>query len=262
MFRQHWYGAVYEVYARGALLRLLVNDGPFGDVVRHVGNVHAYLPELVAQFAYRQRVVEVFCVARVYGECSHFAEVLALVVVLLGNLARYLVGGFLHALRVLVWQSVLGEYCIHLDVVVALFAQYVDNLAYDVLVVFVRPFGHFHHGLLAGLAALQLVLGYDDVVGEDVAVGHEEGEVALNLQLADKRVARPFEYFGYHCLLDVVAPARHEGYADAVAGKRRLRVALGHEYWFAAVVRFKAVLTVRLAYEPAFLHLAFHVQFV
>ena len=43
-FRKHRYGAVYEIYACGALHRLLVYHGAFGDIVRHVGNVYSHFP--------------------------------------------------------------------------------------------------------------------------------------------------------------------------------------------------------------------------
>ena len=135
--------------------------------------------------SYRQCIVEVLGILRVYGERQHVAEVLAAGYFLLGDAGFYLVGCLLHALRVLVGQAVLCQYGVHLHVVVALLAQHVDDLAHDVLRLWRRPLRDFHHGLLSRLAALQLLLGYQHVVYEDVTLGHQEGKVLLHLQDAD-----------------------------------------------------------------------------
>ena len=98
----------------------------------------------------------------------------------MGRDARvYLLGSILDVLGILVRQSVLCQYGVHLHVIVALLAQYVDDFADDVLRVFRRPLGNAYHGFLAILAALQLLLGYQDVVDEDITFCNEEGEVFL-----------------------------------------------------------------------------------
>ena len=153
-FWEHRYGAVDEVDARGTLHRLLVYHGAFGDVVRHIGDVHAHLPESVLQLSDGERVVEVLRILRVDGAGEHVAEVLALGIVRRCYLCRNLLGSLLHVLRILIRQAVLREDGVHLHVVVARLAEHVDNLADHVAVILVGPLHDAHYGVVAVLATL------------------------------------------------------------------------------------------------------------
>ena len=150
----------------------------------------------------------------------------------------------------------------HLDGVVALLAQHVDDLADKVLGVLRRPLRDSHHGLLAVLAALELLLGDEDVVGKDVSFGDEEGEVLLDLQASHGLVALVGENLGHHGLLDVLLTARHEGHTDTVAVEGKHGVTLGDEDGRAAAVGQERVLAVGLTDKDALLHLAFLVETV
>ena len=257
---QHGDGAVDKVDAGGAPGRLAVDDGAFGDIVGHVGDVNAHLPQAAVKAADGERVVKVLGVAGVDGAGEHVAVVLAHGQVAGGDVGADLRGGVLHVLRIPVRQAVLGQDGVHLRVVLARPAEHVDHLAHHVLVVGVGPLGDLHHGLVAGLAALQSALGHDDVAGHQVVGRDEHGDVAVNAQPAHKLVARALEHGGDHRLLDVVAPARQAGHLHAVAVEGRHGVALGHEHGLAAVVGHKGVLAVRLAPERALLELCLGVQ--
>ncbi len=228
----------------------------------HVGYVHAHLVEPVVGSAYAEGVVEVFGVLGVDGEGGHLPEVFAPCYLLGGDGRVDAFGGVLHLLRVAVGQSVLGQDGVHLHVVLTLCAQYVDHLSHDILRVLRGPLCDFHHGHLSGLASLELLLGYEDVVGEDGALGDEEGIVFLHLQHADGLVVLALEYLDDHGLLDVVLPSCHECHAHAVATLCEHGVALAHEDGVAAVVGQERVLAVGLAYKRALLHLCLEVQAV
>ena len=181
---------------------------------------------------------------------------------LLGYLGRYLLGGLLHVLGVLVRQAVLRQYGVHLHVVVACRAEHVLHLARDALVFGIGPLRDLHHGLVAALRPLELLLGYYDVARVQGGWHHEEGHVLLHAQLAHEGVLGVLEYLYDLRLLDVVAAACHYGHPHAVAPERRHRVALGHEERRAAVVGAECVLAVGLAHERALLHLSLGVELV
>ncbi len=148
----------------------------------------------------------------------------------------------------------------HLDIVLARLSQHVDHLADDVLLVFRRPLGDLDHHLVVGLAALEFLLRNEDIVHEDVALGHQVGIVLLHLQLTHKGVAGMAQDLGHHGLLDMILPARHHRDAHPVAVEGIHRVALADEDRLAAVVGQERVLAVGLAAEHALLHLSLGVQ--
>ena len=148
----------------------------------------------------------------------------------------------------------------HLHGVVALFAQHVNDFAHKVLRVLRRPLRDLHHRFLSCLAALQLLLRYQDVLHEEVALGVQEGIVLLHLQDAHGLVVLALQDFRDDGLLDVVLPARHHRHAHAVTAHGEHRVALTDEDGLAPVVGQERVLAVGLAHESAFLHLRLQVQ--
>ena len=211
---------------------------------------------------YAERIVEVLGVTGVDGEGEHVAEVLAALEVGCRDVGIDLASGLLHLLRILIGQAVLGQDGVHLDVVVALLAQHVDDLADEVLRLGRRPLRDAHDGLLAGLAALQLLLRDEDVLSQLRAVGVEEGIVLLDLEDADGLLVLALDDLGDDGLAHVVGTARHHRHADAVAAHGHHRVALGDKDGLAATVGDERVLAVGLADEGALLHLRLQVQAV
>ena len=167
---QHGDGAVNKIHAGGPFHGFFVDDGAFGHIVRHVGDMHAHFPQTVVQRSYRQGIIKVLGILGVDGECGDISEILPLLIVLFGDFARNLVGGFLHLLRIFVGQSVLSQNGVHLGIVVACGSKHIDDFAHDVLVFRCGPLGDFHQHLVAVFPSFELVLGYDDVVDEDGAV--------------------------------------------------------------------------------------------
>ena len=259
---QHGDGTVYEIDAGGPFLRLLVDDGALLHIVRHIGYVHAHLPEAVVELAYGEGIVEVLGIVRVDGEGAHAAEVLASLQVGRGDFGAYLIGGLLHMGGILIGQSVLGQDGMHLDRVLARLAQHVDHFAHNVFRLLAGPLCNLDHRLVARDTILELLLGYHDVVDEDVALGDEESKVALHHQFSHKGVAGVGENLRDHRLLDMVAPACVEGHPHPVAVEGEHRVALRHEHGFSAVVGQEAVLSVGLAPEDALLHLPLEIEAV
>ena len=199
---------------------------------------------------------------RVDGKGGDVAEVLALPVVLLRYGRVDLLRRILHVLRIFVWQVVLCEDGIHLRIVVASLAEHVNHLADHVLVVLRRPLCNLYHSLVVALSSLQLALGYDNVVDEDIAVGDKESEVLLHAESAHEGVLSPLDDACHHSLSDMVLAAGHESKLHLVAGEGEHGVSLSHEDWCCSIVGNDGILAVRLALEGAFLHLSVHVQLV
>ena len=228
----------------------------------HVGYVYAYLPKSVLKLLYRQRIVEVLGVLRVDGAGESVAEVLAFGIVFGCYLSRNLLGSLLYVLRILVRQTVLCKYSVHLNIVVASLAQHVHHLAYHIAMVLVGPFHDVNDSVVAVLAALQLASRNDDAVGKYVGWRDEGAQVVVERQSSDERILRTFEYFDNLRLLDMVLASCHTCETHAVAGQCPHRVALSHKDRFVRTVGHYAVLAVCLALEHALLHLPFHVELV
>ena len=145
MFWEHRYGAVDEVDRCGPLLRLLVYDRPFEHVVAHVGYVHTYFPHTVLHLLDGYGVVKVLGVARVDCDGKGVAEVLSLGYLLFSDARIYLVGCRFHILRILVWQSVLSEYGMHLGVVVSSLSEDIYHLTYGVTLLHGPVYNPHHH---------------------------------------------------------------------------------------------------------------------
>ena len=136
---QHRDGAIDEIDARGAPLRLLVDDVAILHVVAHVGDVHTHLPAVALQRLDAQRVVEVLGVGRVDGAGPGIAEVLA-ARYLLGRDARlYLLRRLLDALRILVGEAILHEDGVHLHIVSPAGPSTSTTSPTRVLVLCIRP---------------------------------------------------------------------------------------------------------------------------
>ena len=215
----------------------------------------SYLPD-------GEGVVEVLGILGVDGTGEHMAEVLSAGNLLLADGGIDALGRLLHVLGILVGQVVLRQDGVHLGIVVARLPEYVYHAADDVLVLCIGPLYHLHHGLVVGLAALQLALGYDDVVDEVLVLGDEHGQLALHHQLAYYLLVGVVHYLDDHSLLDVPVAAGHVGHLHAVAVHSRHRVALSHEDGGAAIVGQERVAPRRLAAEGALLQLRLHVQAV
>ena len=214
----------------------------------HVGDVHAYFPQVLAQRADGQGIVEVLRILGVDGKGRHAAEVLPLRDFLCLNLGGNLFRRVLHRLGVHVGQAELGQDGVHLGVVVARLSQYVNHLPDGVLGL-VGPLYHFHHSLVAVLSSLEPFFRDEYVVGQRPVLGKQESIRLGHLQRAHKRVVGPLQYL--HHLAFGLAPlalgVEHDFYPVVVHGMGR--VALGNEYRIAAAVGDKGVLPVALALE-------------
>ena len=173
-----------------------------------------------------------------------------------------MIGGILHMLRIAVWQSVLCQDRMHLGVVLAHLSEYVEHLTHDVLTLLRRPFDDLHDSLLTRLTALELTFGDKHVVDKQVAIGYQEGEIALYLQRSYHLIVGPAYNLCHHCLFDMLLATCHEGHPHTVAVHRKLRVTLSHEHRFVGTICQKRVLSVSLTDESTLLHLTAEVQLV
>ena len=133
--------------------------------------MHTDLPQFTL-FANRQRIIKVLGILRVDGTGKHIAKILTALYLLFRNTRFYLLCRILDSLRILVGQTVLRQNSVHLHIVVALLTQNVNNLTHDILRVLRRPLRNFDDSLVARLAALQLLLGYQHIVYENVAFSY------------------------------------------------------------------------------------------
>ena len=131
----------------------------------HVGNVHAYFPKVVLQFADGQGIVKVFGVFGVYGKGGYMAEIFTFGILLCGNFCGNLVRGFFHGCGVDIRQSEFGKDSVHFGGVVSGFSQDVNDLADGVLCL-VGPLHHLDDGFVACFSTFQFLFGDKDVVGE------------------------------------------------------------------------------------------------
>ena len=86
-FGKHRNSAIHQVNTRGTLLRFLVYHTSFRDIIAYVSDMDTHLPQSVLQLLYRQSVIEVLGVFRVYGASEDITEVFPLGKVLWRNLA-------------------------------------------------------------------------------------------------------------------------------------------------------------------------------
>ena len=260
-FGQHRHGAVHQIDARGALLRLAVDDAPFRHVGAHVGDVHAHFPQVFPDLADGERVVEVLGVARVDGEGEHLAHILPSVDLLLRDFQGDLLCGGLYGFGVGVGQTVFSQYGVHLGVVLSRGAQDVHHLADGVLGVF-GPLHDFHHRLVAVLALLEVAAGDDDVGGQRAVFGEQIGVFLPHLQRADELLVGSLKDLNHAGLADVVLASGHHADAHPVALHGAHRVALCHEDGLSALIGQEGVLAVGFAVEFAVHHARDVVQLI
>ena len=170
--------------------------------MRHVGDVDTHFPQSLANRTDGNGVVEVLCVARVDSEGLDLAEVLASAYLLGGDARFQFAGVFFHLFRVLVRQSELGKDGVHLRVVLAALAQYVNDFALRIAHIS-RPVRYSRNDLVAVLAVLELVGRDEDVVKHRNARHDEEGCSSVDLQSAHVRflaALNDFNDFAAHLL--------------------------------------------------------------
>ena len=138
--------------------------------MRHIGNVHTNLPQSLACGADGECIVKVLGIGRVNGKCCHTAEILALGNLLGCYVGRQLACSLLNGSRIGVWQAILGQYSIHLGIVVAALAKDVNNLAYRVLALN-GPLKQLYHSLVATLSALEQILWNKNVIRHYTVLG-------------------------------------------------------------------------------------------
>ncbi len=258
-FGQHRYGAVYEIDARSAAVRLLVDGRSFPDVVAHIGDMDTYLPEII-YLSDREGIVEVLGILGVDGAGKHIAEILTPADLLLSDGSIDFLSSFLHILRILIGQVVLGQDGMHLGIVVARLSEDINYGANDILMVCIRPLDDLYHCLVIGLASLQLTLGDDDVVNERLVLRYQHGEIFLHTELTHYLVVGTADDLDHHRLLDMLVATGHIRHLHLVAVHRRHRVTLCHKDGCTAVGRQERVAPVGLATEGALLQLRLRVQ--
>ena len=214
---QHRDGTVDEVDRRSTLLRLLVDDGSLGDIVAHVGDMHADLIKPVVELLDRECVVEVLGILRVDGAGPRVAEILTLRHILVGDLTRDLLSSVLHPLRVLVRQSVLSQDGVHLHIVVTRLSEHVHDFTNDALMLAVGPGRDLHHGFVICLSALELILRDEDILRKSILGRDEERDILVDAQPAHKLVFGTLQDLYDLSLLDMIATACHHRHTHAVA---------------------------------------------
>ncbi len=164
----------------------------------HVGNVYAHFPVAVLEFLDRDGVVEILGVFRVDGKRGHAAHVAPACNLFFGDALVDFLGGLNHLLGVFVGQTEFSEDGMDFGIVLAGHAQHIDYFAHRAVGV-LRPFHNACHGLVAGLASLEFVDGYENVGSQEFAVGGQMGKIFLHLQCAYEHLLfglDDFKHFG------------------------------------------------------------------
>ena len=167
---QHGDGAVHQIDGSAPVVSLFVDGRSRRHVIRHVGDVHAYLPMAIGQLLERNGIVEVLGVGRVDGDGEDVTEVLPFLDFRLLNLSGYLFSFLFDLLRKFQRIVVRQQDRFHLHVVVAWIAQHPDDFAKGVARV-LRPVHQVHHYLLTVAGTVQLALGHKDVDRYRIHVG-------------------------------------------------------------------------------------------
>ena len=224
-FGQHRHGAVHQI-DRGAAFDGFVVDRRLGaHVVRHVGDMHADLPDAVPDPAHRKRVVEVLGVGRVHREGRYLPEVAACGDLLGGDAAVDGLCGLLYFGVEAVGQLVFGQNGVHLRVVVARHAEPFDQLAHGAFAAF-GPVGDADHDLFAVLHVGVLLFREVDVHRHAARVGPHEDLVRAHLGHADVGFAAAFDDARDFAFEFPVAAAVDGHHLHAVAVQGVGRVAL------------------------------------
>ena len=101
----------------------------------HVGYVYAYLvlcvlSVLIRQPLERQGVVKILGVSRIDGEGEHIAHIAPAVNLLCADVGIYLFGLLHRLVGIVVRQSVLGKYSVHLCLVLSALPQHLNHLTH------------------------------------------------------------------------------------------------------------------------------------
>ena len=89
--------------------------------------MHTNFKIAIIKHLQRYCIIKILCVGRVYGKGADLPEISAGVYLFLWNFYRNLCCSLLYLLLKLVWQTILGKYCVHLGVVLARLSQHINN---------------------------------------------------------------------------------------------------------------------------------------
>ena len=95
----------------------------------HVCDVDSHFVVAVFKDLERKRIVKVFCICRVDGECKHITEVPAALAVLVCDLLGDSVGSIGHVRLELVRKCILGKDRVHLRVVLSRLTKHVNDVS-------------------------------------------------------------------------------------------------------------------------------------
>ena len=147
-FGQHGNDAVHKVHRSAAVVSLAVEVRTFFHVMRNVGDMYSYLVVAVFQKVYRQRVVEVLGIRRVYRKCGGCTHIAPPSYFLFAYFERQRSRFLFNFIGKFVRQTVFGQYRVYLHVVFAGTSQNVRDTPYGIGY-FVRPFRYFDNYLVA-----------------------------------------------------------------------------------------------------------------
>ena len=133
--------------------------------------MYADFPKAVLQLAQRQRIVKVLRIFRIDGEGNNAAKIFAPGTVLVGDLGRNAVGRFFHLFRIRVGQAELGQNGVHLRIVIAGFAENIDDFAQRILGTF-GPLDDAYQSLVVVPSAVQMFTRDKDIVRQSLVFRH------------------------------------------------------------------------------------------
>ena len=251
MLGKHGNGAVDKIHACGAVFGFAFDNRSGFYVVGYIGNMHADFDVTVFEAAERQRVIEVFCIARVDGESHGASHVFACCDFFVGDARINFVGSFFNGLGIAVWQAEFGQNCMHFGGVLAGFAEHVHNFALGILCI-IWPVGDSHYHFVAVCGAFEALTRYIYVVCQIFRVGEQICDVLVDFDSAYKCLIFLFDdscYFGFGLFAFYTGRNRH---LHTVAVESVHGVTFGYSYFLAVVVCDDRVVAVAAAHEYAF----------
>ncbi len=234
-FGQHWHGTIDQIDRCGAIVCLLIDDVALFHIVRNVGNVNAHFPQTIVEATNGERIVKIFCIGRVDGECADLAHIDAASNLFRSDTSIDFFGSGFRLCRIFVRQSKFCQNGMHFGLVIAHFAKHFHYFA-DRIFGFVAPLHNTPDALLTIFCAMQFVERNKQVVNQLFAIDIQESNRRFHLQNAHKRALSALQNLNHFAFRLAIFAARIEHHLHMVAIECATHATFRHKHRFATIV--------------------------
>ena len=183
---QHWDCSVHQVNRSGPINRFFVKLAAFCYIVWNVSDMNPNLISVFRQFFDRERVIKVFGIFRVYGECGDGSKVPSFSYLFICDHVRDIICGFLHFLWKPEGQSKFRHDWVDFGFVFPCLPQYLDHRTKRASVFCIVPPVNFHQYLIIGTGFSGSFRVHHDVKVDISAIWHNRRKASGYLKAANK----------------------------------------------------------------------------